>query len=329
MSKLYLLVMLLIVIPAWPAQWVFTESRELPLAAMHHPGDAKSARVLINIANDETVRIAKYLQMNTMSGIRIILFTSKGEFMKLNKPDIGLMGVSYGSNTIHILYTEDFNSNKSVLAHELTHSLLAQKLGNKRDSLPIWLNEGIAGYLSDPIAPTALKDVSELIGGTGVLTVEQMEDAFDNRKGNVNAAYVQARSMTAWMEYSHPGALIKVITKISAGSDFNLALKQETGLSVNSWWFWWKSNVPAIEYFINFLNSPAAFAPLAFLVVIVAVIRKLRKRKEDEEEEEEDEKREDEKREERKLEERNFEDVQFEEGDVVDGGKLEERKFEK
>lgn len=317
LNKILLLILVLSVIPAWTKEWILTESRELPIAAMHHPGDVKSARVMINIANDETVRIAKYLQMNTMSSIRIILFSSKGEFMAANKPDIGLMGVSYGANTIHILYTDDFNSNKSVLAHELTHSLLAQKLGNKRDSLPTWLNEGIAGYLSDPIAPTALKDVSELIGGTGVLTVEQMADAFDNRKGNVNAAYVQARSMTAWMEYSHPGALIKVITKISAGADFNTALKQETGLSINSWWFWWKSNVPAIEYFINFLNSPAAFAPLAFLVVIVALIRKLRKRKEDEEED-------DENREEGKLEERKFEDEKFEDGDVV-----EEIKFEK
>jgi hypothetical protein len=261
------------------------DSQQLPLAVKYHHGEEKSARVIINIANEETLRIAKYLKMNTMSGIIIISFSSKGEFMAANKPDIGLMGVSHGPNTIHILYSEDYNINKSILAHELTHSLLAQKLGNNRDSLPSWLNEGIAGYLSDPVAPTALKDISELIGGTGVLTVNQMEDAFDNGSVNINAAYIQARSMTAWIEYNHPEALIKILTKISAGSSFSTALKEETSLTVNSWWFWWKSNIPPIEYFLIFLNSPAAFAPLALLVVIAVIMRKLHKKKEEEEEE--------------------------------------------
>ncbi len=282
----------MLVVPAWAEKWTLTASHSLPLAVLCHPGDEKYARVLINMAEDDTVRIAKFLQMNTMSGIRIVLFSSKGEFMAANRPDIGLMGVSHGPDNIHILYTDDYESNKTVLAHELTHSLLAQKLGNNRDSLPDWLNEGIAGYQSDPVPPTALKDVAELIGGTGVLTVEQMEDAFDTGKNNVNAAYVQARSMTAWLEYSHPDALVKIISRMSKKEDFNSALKQETGLSVKSWWFWWKSNVPAIEYFFNFMNSPAAFAPLALLVVIVAIIRKLRKRKEDEEEEAEEQEQE-------------------------------------
>ncbi len=269
-------------------KWTQTESQQLPLMAMFHPGDEKAAGRILNIANDETIRIAKYLQLNTMSGIKIIIFTSKGEFMAANKPDIGLMGVSYGPNTIHILYSDDYNYLQSLLAHELTHSLLAQKLGNNREAMPIWLNEGIAGYLSDPVAPDALKGVSELMGGTGVLTIEQMVDAFENSKGNINAAYIQARSMTAWMEYNHPNALIKILTKLSAGTTFNSALKSETSLTVNSWLFWWKSNVPAIEYFFSFLNSPAAFAPLAFFVVIVVIIRKLRKKKEEEEEEEEE-----------------------------------------
>jgi len=288
LNKIILLLLIFAFIQVPAMKWTQTESQSLPLAVLFHPGEEKSARVLINVANDETLRIAKYLQLNTMSGIRIILFTSKGEFMAANKPDIGLMGVSHGPNSIHVLYSDDYNSNKSVLAHELTHSLLAQKLGNNRDSLPIWLNEGIAGYLSDPVAPTALKDVSELIGGTGVLTVQQMIDAFDNGKGNINAAYLQARSMTAWMEYNHPGALIKIISKISTGSTFDAALKSETVLTVNGWWFWWKSNVPPIEYFFSFMNSPAAFAPLAILVVIAVIIRKLRRKKEEEEEEEEE-----------------------------------------
>ncbi len=288
LNKLIFLLLIVAIIPSWAKQWVEMESQQLPIAVKYHPGEEKSARILINITEEETVRIAKYLHMKTMSGILIVSFTSKGEFMAANRPDIGLMGVSHGPNNIHLLYSDDYNINKSILAHELTHSLLAQKLGNNRDSLPDWLNEGIAGFLSDPVAPTALKDISELLGGTGVLTVEQMEDAFENGSGNISAAYVQARSMTAWMEYNYPGALIKILTKISNGAILSTALKEETGLTIKGWWFWWKSNVPPIEYFLNFLNSPAAFAPLALLVIIVVIIRKLRKRKENEDEEEEE-----------------------------------------
>jgi hypothetical protein len=139
----------------------------------------------------------------------------------------------------------------------LTHSLLDQRLGNYSGSLPRWVNEGIAGHLSDPVSPEQLDAVSQLIHRDGVLTLDELQAAFPDGPYR-DAAYLQGRSMMAWLVLKHPGVLSRLLDELAAGRTFDDALQQVAGLTPEAWLAGWHRDIPAYIYWLTFLASPAA-----------------------------------------------------------------------
>ncbi|MHB9133590.1 MAG: peptidase MA family metallohydrolase [Armatimonadota bacterium] len=271
--RILLIAMLFILfIPAMAAtKWV---GMPVPGAIIYvHPGQTDLARQTAGLINEELPRVADTLGVASAGPFPVYVFTSRIEFLTMTEPDIALQGVSFSpSGAIYVDASGQDGLSRTTLTHELTHSVINQLLGDNLARLPSWMNEGIAGHISDPVTPAQLPQVSQLIHRDGVLTIDEMEAAF--HKGPYRAAaYLQSRSMMAWLEYHHPGAVKSILHDIASGAAFPASVQRETGLSPESWWQQWRQSIPTYMYWFTFLNSAVLYAPLAFIIAIIAIIR--------------------------------------------------------
>jgi hypothetical protein len=287
MRALICLALLLLLLPLHAAGWV---AHPVSGAKIYtHPGQEALARQIGALVEIELPRLASVIGVPSPGPFPIFAYTSQVEFYQQTSIDPYLLGTSsQPGGTIRIDCSGQEMQVRRTLAHELTHSLLDQHLGTNSGELPLWANEGIAGHLSDPVTRQQLKGASERIHQIGVLTPDEMDEAFRTRS-SVDAAYLESRSMIAWLEYRHPGALRRLLDGLAAGHTFPAALRAASGLTLDEWWQQWEQAIPALMYWLIWMSSPAVYAPLALLVVILAIIRARRKRAEDEDEEGDDE----------------------------------------
>ncbi len=291
MRKLYVRALLLALCLCFVAPLLATEWSAYPVpgAIIYvHPGQSTLARNIGDMVGAKLPGLAQFIGVRTPGPFPIYAYTDHIDFMRVTGINPDLLGVSMSpSGEILLDARGDVDSVGKTLAHELTHSLLNQRLGVHIGNLPIWVNEGIACHLSDPLTPQELPAVSAQIHRDGILTLDQLEIAFSTFSSR-DAAYLQSRSMIAWLEYRHPGALRKMIDYLARGKTFETALYYAAHLTPDTWWQDWEEGVPAYFFWLNLLSSPAAYAPMAFLVILAAILRALRKRRDREETEEED-----------------------------------------
>jgi len=255
-------------------------------AVVHvHPGEGQVAEQLGGMTTEEITRLAPQLglELRSVTRFRIYAYTSRSEFIHDAGRNPLLLGVSYRpTGMILIDVTGQEGPVRAVLGHELTHTLLNERLGENIDHLPDWVNEGLAGYFSTPVSPSQLPGITHLWHWQGILTIPQMESAFDGGQ-NVDAAYQQSMSMIAWLEYHHPGAIGIILKDLAHGLDFDHALLDAGGLSQQDWLQQWEAGIPSYEQWLSLLSSPVLYAPFALLIVLVFVLRVRRKRGEVEE----------------------------------------------
>ena len=264
--------------PLFAVKWVGHSSRYAVVYV--HADEGRIAEQLGGMATEEITRLAPQLGLRRITQFPIFAYTSRNEFIHDAGPRPQLIGVSYRpSGLIRIDVTGQEGPVRDVLAHELTHTLLNERLGENSDRLPDWVNEGLAGYFSTPVSPSQLPGITHLWHWQGILTISQMESAFDGGQ-NVDAAYQQSMSMIAWLEYHYPGAIKTVLKDLAQGMDFDHALRDAADLSQQQWLKEWEAGIPSYEQWLSLLSSPVLYAPFALLIVLVFILRVRRKRSE-------------------------------------------------
>ena len=283
-----LLACLMMMLPLAAEQWVAHHTAGV--VVLTRRGQDGLVKRLLPMVEGEVPRIAGALGLTEVHPFPVYAYASRVDFMRHTGRQPDLLGASYSpSGEIHFDATDRRSSTRSILAHELTHSLLGQRLGDRLVMLPSWVNEGIAGHLSDPVNPAQMAGVSRMMHRNGPLTLEELDDAFPDGSYR-DAAYLQSRSMMAWLEYQYPGAMLRVLDALERGETFDAALRAAAGLTAEDWVAGWQRNVPALFYWMSVLASPVVYSPFALVLVWVAVRRIMRKRSEDHaDEDEEDE----------------------------------------
>ncbi|MEI7833212.1 MAG: hypothetical protein WCJ56_08450 [bacterium] len=247
-----------------------------------HPGQQEVARLVTSLADGDVPRIAATLGVTQPGPFAVYAYTDAVEFMTDAGHNPYLRGVSYRpSGVIRVNATATVAELRRTLAHELTHSLLNQLLGDNIGRLPLWVDEGIAGHCSDPIDPANLRAAAQQMHQQGVLSLDELEHGFENDR-NRDAAYLQSRAMIAWLEFNYPGALRNMLAQIASGESFPTALKATTNLTPEIWLNRWQQDVPFWVTLIPLMNSPVIFAPFAILVVVVVILRERKRRAEEE-----------------------------------------------
>lgn len=285
---LLMLAALLWMAPGQAAPWEATRVDGVTLYV--RAGQTRLAERMAGLVRQELPRVASELGMTSYRPFAIYAYHSSAAFMADTGLRPTLLGESWSpSGKILLDASGSEYQVRRTLAHELAHTLVGQVLDTRLASLPDWVNEGVAGHLSDPVTPDETEGTARLVHRDGVLTLEELDAAFPDGP-HQEAAYLQSRSMVAWLEYRKAGTVRRVLASMAAGKTFDQALDAATGLTPQRWLDDWRHSVPAIMYWLTFLGSPVVYAPLALLLVWAALRRILRKDEpEDEDDDEEDE----------------------------------------
>jgi hypothetical protein len=248
-------------------------------------GDEALARYVGGLTVQEIPRIAAALGVTTPHPLPIYAYNDRVAFLRDAGATPMLEGVSYHPSGLIRIDATQGGSIRTTLAHELTHSFLAQRLGSHLGELPLWLNEGIAGHLADPIPDEELPDVSFPVFRGRVLTLEEMDQAFRTR-GDTTAAYIESRSLVAWLEHHHPGSIRRILAFLAEGASFDDAVYETSGLTPEAWWERWQRSIPNWIFWLTLLSSPVIYVPFALLLAIVAILRHRRRHADEEDEDE-------------------------------------------
>lgn len=279
---LWLFLLIFLAQPVFSADWV---AYEYPTAKIFvRSGEARIAREIATMSENESARMAHFLQLKSLSPFVIYGYTNRVDFMREVGPHVNLLGVSYQpSGVIRLDVSETMQGTRHILAHEITHTILTQKIGLYAGNLPTWANEGIAGLLAEPLDKLQLRGVARSSHFSGILSIEAMERAFRERNNNNDIAYQQSRSMMAWLEWRHPGAVARLVDEIARGYTFPAALSNACDISEDRWLRDWQKGIPSYYWLFNILSSPVLFAPLGILLALFAIRKIRRKRREGEE----------------------------------------------
>jgi hypothetical protein len=282
LRRFLVLALILAALPLRAAEWTATRA---PGVVIYTQGTNPAlAGALAAMVGRDLPRIAGAIGLAKAGPYPVFAYSHRTDFYRDAGKNPYLEGVSYQpSGMIRLDATGPTWALQPTLAHELTHSALNQRLGYRVGRLPEWVNEGLAGHLSEPTQPDQYRAIAKLTHRNGVLSLAELKAAFDN-PDLTDAGYLQSRAMMAWLESRHPGAIRGLIDGLAAGRDFDDALYAATGLTAAAWWEGWHAEVPGYLYWLLLLNSPVAYAPIALLFILFAALH-LRRRAQQAEEE--------------------------------------------
>jgi Tol biopolymer transport system component len=157
-------------------EWKFIKS---PHFDIYFYGDDETlAKFTSQVAEQSYEQVSKHMRWNLRKPVSIIVYNSHNDFQQTNVT-YSYMGEGIGGvtelfkNRVVIPFEGSYEQFRHVIHHELVHAVINDMVyggsvqsivsGAQRLSLPLWVNEGIAEYLStnwDTRADMILRDLS-------------------------------------------------------------------------------------------------------------------------------------------------------------------------
>ena len=188
--------------------------------------------------------------------------------------------------------TEPFTL-EAIMKHELCHLLLHKNI--KDQNLPVWLDEGVAQWVSGGLADIIMDRYSaldEAIFSNRFIRLKYLENGFPDDERRLILAYAESKSLTDYIisEYG-PDGLLRLLDYLKDGEGINSAVQKAYVISFDElekrWYDRLKKRATILTFLINNLYEILFF--LSALLLIYGFIRVIIKRRSYEEYEDEDE----------------------------------------
>ncbi|MEF9960163.1 MAG: hypothetical protein RR448_01175 [Niameybacter sp.] len=151
-------------IPTWSLKTKQMHKLTGDFVDVYYETDESGAKDVFELAEGESKRIARSLGFSSSQGINIYIYDSQKTLQTKKYGYITwFLGLDWyiGDNRgVNVLLTSpnnsgkahDYDSVRNASVHEMVHAYNSVK--NKK--MPLWLDEGLAGYLSGQVAPDNL-----------------------------------------------------------------------------------------------------------------------------------------------------------------------------
>lgn len=188
--------------------------------------------------------------------------------------------------------TEPFTL-EAIIKHELCHLLLHKNI--KDHNLPMWLDEGIAQWVSGGLADIIMNRYSvldEAVFSNRLIRLKYLEKGFPDDGRRLTLAYAESKSLTDYIisEYG-PGGLLRLLDYLKEGEGINSAVQKAYAITFDElekrWYDRLKKRATILTFLINNLYEILFF--LSALLLIYGFIRVIIKKRAYEEYEDEDE----------------------------------------
>lgn len=238
-------------LPPVPADWVQYSD---PYATVYAAeGDAATALHLSRYVATSLPRVAEEMGLPIGNRINIFVAPSQDDFFALqpgNAPDWA-DGTAYPHRGLIFLRSPRVRGGaaeplEQVLDHELAHILLGRAFGAR--PVPRWLQEGVAQLVAREYTMELTDRIGAGMFGDDLLSLDELTAGFPADPLRAQLAYAQSADFVAFLINNHgQEALHGIIREMAGGAPFAAAVRQVTGVSIDTLDAQWRQRLAGSE----------------------------------------------------------------------------------
>ncbi|MCL4235848.1 MAG: hypothetical protein KJ042_15160 [Deltaproteobacteria bacterium] len=193
------------------------------------------------------------------------------------------VGVAFARENLIVLLSpraalrEDRNVEPlSTFRHEVSHIVLGKALGE--DRAPVWLDEGIAEFQSDPWTPAKTWTMTVATLSGRAIPLHRLMSSWPRGEERAKLAYLQSH---AFVDYLYRrGAVAGIVDRLAAGVPVPVAIEEATGIRFDDLDKEFQEFLERNYTWVHILASTDLAWGLATVIfVVVAVVAFFRSRK--------------------------------------------------
>ena len=147
---------------------------------------------------------------------------------------------------------------KTTITHELTHLVIHQMTLNPYNSLPDWLDEGLAMYNEGLLDPGFTTYLNKAIDEKSLISVQSLSSPFSAYAEEAYLSYAESYSLVEYLIATYgQGKMLELLNTFRQGSGYDGALKKVYGFDMDGLDSLWR------DYVTGQYQSAAEFAPPA------------------------------------------------------------------
>ena len=149
-------------------------------------------------------------------------------------------------NSIFVVINPDsLSSDLPAVAHELTHVVVGQITFNPYNSIPFWLNEGLAVYVQfsqGQIPSQFTTALATAITKNALISVRSLSDPFSAYADKANLSYAESVSIVTYLINQYgPAKMLQLLNTFKQGSTYDGALQTNYGFDMDGLYNQWKA----------------------------------------------------------------------------------------
>jgi hypothetical protein len=216
-----------------PAGYQILESESGPFIIFYPPQFAKMARETQALLDESSGRIARELGLESIAAIRVIIASDMKAFELLHGGAIPEWGIAFADVKSQVLginvdlvvrNPRDFST---VVRHELSHLLLAQRVGGV--PLPTWFMEGLALMQAGEWSLSDEWAFMTTAGRKDLPYLEELRGPFPRSANRAALAYGMSYFAVRKLLDGRPGSLITLTAFIRDTGDFESGFESAFG----------------------------------------------------------------------------------------------------
>ena len=242
-----------------------------------NPSDSSFVKSLSKVIEPEFEDLKQIFNHNLKNKIKIFLPDTEEDFEKLTGGRLpewsGAVAIS--ENKIIIVKPQKFKDDNKLITtikHELVHIILGDKLID--NNLPLWLNEGLATYLSDNSTDgNEGLIISNAIAASKVIELKEINQLMELNTASANLAYLEAKIAAEYL-ISQIGItnLPNFLEDINKSDNQDIAFKKYLGYDLIDFEYFWYNYMKDKYQWMIVLNFDNFIWILLILIVVVAYI---------------------------------------------------------
>lgn len=253
--------------------WSSLKSAKEPIAAWYYGNGERAAQVSLKAVEESALKMEQKAGMTITRPFKLILYSSREHWREVQNPrsetqerELILLGTAYAEHDLVLVLADPLlGSPADTAAHEATHLLVHFLAGN---SIPAWLNEGLAVYSQAKIDPGYLSFLDNAIKQDKLYPLRGLETLPGRPEENI-AGYGQSYSVVNFMISTYgPKQMHDVLAALNAGRSIDEALQSVYGFDRDRLDARWRESVGAKAREYDFsAPTPIAVPNLAPMTV--------------------------------------------------------------
>ena len=212
-----------------------------------YEGGESFARELMASAQQALARLATDTGAELDKPVKIYIYASsndlKGAMIAPQEWTGGVTFTRYGIIAIGIA-PGDLRWGKRAIAHELAHVVINQVTFNPYNSLPTWLNEGLAKYAEGELEPAFRDYLNQAITQGNLISVRSLSSPFSAYAEESYLSYAQSYSLVEFLVSSYgQGKMLELLGTFKQGSSYDGALEKAYGFDMDGLDSLWRDYV--------------------------------------------------------------------------------------